>query len=119
VALPLILVAPIHTSASLSSSLVLQPESVILTVRWLAGGSDRHGAGLVPASPPRPAQPVASISDGCGDEAGEQVLDWAGPSFAVYRGNDRHAGYGPGRNRASHVLCMNSVGHSATHDSSR
>jgi hypothetical protein len=33
------------------------------------------GAGLVSASPPRPAQPVGAVGNGGGDERGEQVLD--------------------------------------------
>ena len=47
-------------------------------VRWLAGGVAGPGVGLVPASPPRPAQPVAGISHGHGHQGGEQVPDLAG-----------------------------------------
>jgi hypothetical protein len=55
--------------------LVLQPEFVSFMVGWLAGVVAGTSAGLAPASPPRPARPVAGVSDRCGDEGGEQVLD--------------------------------------------
>ena len=42
---------------------------------WLLSVVAGTSAGLLAAPPPRPAQPVASISYGSGDEGGEQVLD--------------------------------------------
>jgi hypothetical protein len=48
----------------LAQELVAAGEFLIFTVGWLAGGSGGQGAALVSASPQRPAQPVAGISDG-------------------------------------------------------
>src|SRR5918996_6082320 len=46
---------------------------------WLLGGLPAvvtgAGAGLVPASPPRPAQPMAEVVGGTDEQRGEQVLD--------------------------------------------
>ena len=47
----------------------------MFTVCWLLAVVAGVGAGLVSASPPRPAQPVGAVGDGGGDERGEQVLE--------------------------------------------
>jgi hypothetical protein len=56
-------------------TLVLQPWLVIFMPVGLPVMVAGAGAGLVSASPPRPAQPVAGIAGGPGDQGGEQVLD--------------------------------------------
>jgi hypothetical protein len=47
----------------------------MFTVCWLLAVVAGAGAGLVSASPPRPAQPVGAVGDGGDDERGEQVLE--------------------------------------------
>jgi hypothetical protein len=47
----------------------------MFTVCWLLAVVAGAGAGLVSASPPRPAQPVGAVGDGDDDERGEQVLE--------------------------------------------
>jgi hypothetical protein len=55
--------------------LLFSPEIVIITVRWLAGGSGRPGREpAVGVARPTNAT-MAAISHGSADEGGEQVLD--------------------------------------------
>jgi hypothetical protein len=57
---------------------MLQPEFVIFTVRWFAGGGGRRQRGPGAGVATRPAQPVTGVRHGDGDEDdedGEQTLD--------------------------------------------